>query len=196
MDVAPHWNGRGSGSKPAGEPTVKPVIGLPFQQLESLDEPWIPFSEAKIKYERDKADPQKEKTFNIKHPDYQFRGYRLDKNRFPAFQYSYRDLEVTDTFSPKKLGDKDALVRKLSIKGDAGENLYFRISNLSPGEPGAEEPGWITIGSMSVKIEGAEPAYRQSGGNKEVLAPIKGDTDLTITYRWSEPREPVVESSL
>ena len=70
MDVAGHWNGRGSASAPQGQDTLKTAAGMPFQVLESMDEPWIPFSEAKIKYEQDKADPQKEITYNIKHPDY------------------------------------------------------------------------------------------------------------------------------
>lgn len=189
VDAAPHWNGRGSGSKIIGEPGIKVATGLPFQELESLDESWVPFSEGKIKYERDKAEPQKDITFDIRHPDYQFRGYRLDKNRFPTFNYDYQGMKVTDTFTPGKDGDKDIIVRKVGISGKARENTYMRISAIGPGDPAGSPGDWIDAGDMSYKIEGAEPTYRQSGGNKEILALISGDNQITITYRWNKPRQ-------
>lgn len=185
IDAANHWNGRGSGSQVLGQDRVKTAHGLPFQMLQSLDEPWIPFSEAKIKYERDVDDPQKEITFNIKHPDYQFRGYRLDKNRFPTFRYDYQDLEVTDSFTPQKSGDKEDLVRTVSITGTPGENIYFRVADTGSL---AEVDGWFDIGNkMKIRIEGADTTIRQSGGKKELLVPITSQSDITITYRWNEP---------
>lgn len=190
MDTSPHWNARGSGSKPVGGPKVEIAHGLPFQQLESLDETWVPFSEAKIKYERDKPNPEKEITFNINHPDYQFHGYRLDKKRFPTFNYTYQDLEVADTFTPGTSEGKDTIVRTISINGKAGENTYFRISDLAPGEPRGDSE-WIQIGSMEMLIEGADPTFRNTRGKKEVLALIEGDREIKVTYRWNEPHKTV-----
>ena len=185
MDVARHWNGRGSASAPQGQDTLRTAQGLPFQVLESMDEPWVPFSEAKIKYEQDKADPQKEITYNIKHPDYQFRGYRLDKNRFPTFKYDYQDSNITDSFAPADVDGVKAIVRTLTIKGKATEQTYLRIADTGPLTIDA---GWIDIGGkVKIKLEGAEHVIRQSGGKKELLAPIDNQTKLTITYRWEAP---------
>ena len=183
MDAAPHWNGRGSGSKPLGKDRVKTAQGLPLQILESLDEPWQPVSEAKIKYERDTASPSKEITYNIKHPDYQFRGYRLDENRFPTFRYDYRELSVTDRLDPKKDGEEVWFERTLQFEGSAEDNLYLRLADTGSQESVA---GWIDIGqSMKMKIEGAEPVLRQSGNRKEVLIPIASDSTIVVFYRWN-----------
>ncbi|MDF1860879.1 MAG: PA14 domain-containing protein [Verrucomicrobiales bacterium] len=184
MDASPHWNGRGSGSKPLGTDRVKVAPGLPLQVLESLDEPWVPFSEATIKYERDKLDPQKDLKFNIKHPDYQFRGYRLDKNRFPTFRYDYQNLTVTDRFTPEEIDGVTSVVRTLKLDGNAGENLYLRIAATGSL---ADSDGWYDLGGMKVKIDGADPVLRQVGGAKELLAPVSNDATLTITYRWNDP---------
>ncbi len=185
MDAASHWNGRGSGSKPLGQDTLKTAQGMPFQVLESMDEPWVSFSEAKIKYERDKDDPRKEMTFNIKHPDYQFRGYRLDKNRYPTFNYDYQDTKITDTFSPAKIDGVQSIIRTVKIAGKPKGNTYLRLADSGPL---TIEDGWIDVGSkVRIKLDGAEAVIRQSGGKKELLVLIENNSELTITYRWNTP---------
>lgn len=187
MDASPHWNGRGSGSNPIGVDKVITAQGLPFQVLESLDEPWEPYSQAKVKYERDTADPEKEITINVKHPDYQFRGYRLDGKRFPTFRYNYQDLEVTDHFTPKEIDGVTALVRTITTTGKAGENIYLRLANTGT-QTG--ESDWLDIGSgMAIKIEGAEPVTRKIADKNETLVLIGTDTALTVTYRWNTPEK-------
>ncbi|MEM6278196.1 MAG: c-type cytochrome [Verrucomicrobiota bacterium] len=188
MDASPHWNGRGSGSNPAGVDQIITARGLPLQVLESLDEPWQPFSEAKIKYERDTAAPTAEITFNLKHPDFQFRGYRLDEKRFPTFHYDFRQLSVSDQFDPADVNGVMSIVRTLQFEGDASENTYFRLA-----ETGSQEmiDGWYDIGKdLKIKVEGADPTHRQADGRKELLAPIDSDSILTITYRWNQPLQP------
>lgn len=188
MDAASHWNGRGSGSTPLGQDRVKTAQGLPFQVLESLDEPWQPYSEAKIKYERDTENPEKEITFDVRHPDYQFRGYRLDEKRFPTFNYDYQDLTVTDRFDPTEVDGVTSLVRTLSIDGDAGENLYLRLADTGSQEVASD---WLDIGgNLKLKVEGAELVHRQVEGKKETLVEIAGDSTLTVTYRWNAPLKP------
>lgn len=188
MDAAPHWNGRGSGSTPLGKDRVKLAHGMPFQVLESLDEPWEPFSEAKVKYERDTEDPQKEITINVRHPDYQFRGYRLDAKRFPTFRYDYRKLVVTDTFAPAEVDGVTSLVRTVKVEGDPDEHTYFRVAETGSQ---AVADGWIDAGSnLKVKVEGAETVTRKSGGKDETLVPVAAGTTLTLTYRWNAPLQP------
>ncbi len=185
MDTAPHWNRRGSGSMPAGAEKVITAQGMPFQILESLEEPWVPFSEATIAYERDTSDPKEDITFNIKHPDYQFQGYRLDKNRFPTFSYQYRSLTVTDRFDPQTINGVKAIVRSIKTSGTVDENTYFRIASTGIQE---KKDGWIDIGSeMAIRIEGADPVTRQVEGGKETLVLLETDTPVIITYRWNTP---------
>lgn len=184
MDAAKHWNGRGSGSEPIGVDRVKTAQGLPLQVLESLDEAWQPVSETKVKYERDTDDPQKEITINVKHPDYQFRGYRLDKKRFPTFIYDYKDATITDRFDPSE-GEAAGIVRTVSLDGKAGENLYLRVADTGP-QTGKD--GWIDIGGgMKISIEGADPVIRKTEKGNETLVPVIDDAALTITYRWNDP---------
>lgn len=188
MDAAPHWNGRGSGSTPLGKDRVKIAHGMPFQILESLDEPWEPFSEAKIKYERDNADPQKEITINVRHPDYQFRGYRLDAKRFPAFRYDYRELSVTDTFSPAAIDGVTSLVRTVKVEGAPDEHTYFRVAGTGPQTVAG---GWIDVGGgLKLKVGGAATVVRKSGNGNETLVPVASATTLTLTYRWDTPLQP------
>lgn len=188
MDAASHWNGRGSGSTPLGKDRVKIAHGMPFQILESLDEPWQPFSEAKVKYERDTVDPQKEITINVRHPDYQFRGYRLDAKRFPTFRYDYRKLTVTDTFTPAEINGVTSLVRTVKIEGDPDEHTYFRVAETGPQ---TVADGWIDVGgSLKLKVGGAETVTRKSGNGNETLVPVSSGTTLTLTYRWNAPIQP------
>ncbi|MDF1657572.1 MAG: PA14 domain-containing protein [Verrucomicrobiales bacterium] len=188
MDAASHWNGRGSGSTPLGQDRVKTAQGLPFQILESLDEPWQPYSEATIKYERDTEKPEKEITFDVKHPDYQFRGYRLDEKRFPTFNYDYQDLTITDRFDPSEVDGVTSIVRTLNIDGDAGENLYLRLADTGSQEVAGD---WLDVGgNLKLKVEGADLVHRQIEGKKETLVEIAGDSTLTVTYRWNAPLKP------
>lgn len=186
MDASPHWNGRGSGSNPLGTDRVKTGSGLPFQVLESLDEPWVPESKATIKYERDNADPQKDLTFNVRHPDYRFRGYRLDGKRIPTFRYDYRDLEVTDRFDPAEVEGVRSIVRTVTVAGKPEENLWMRLASTGSQ---SEEDGWIDIGgNMKIRVEGADPVVRQVGSGRETLVPVEAAGTLTVIYRWNAPQ--------
>ncbi|MFD2255471.1 c-type cytochrome [Luteolibacter algae] len=189
LDVAPHWNHRGSGSQPLGGPRLAPANGMPFQILESLETPWVAFSEAKIKYERDTANPQKQITFDIEHPDYQFVGYRLDEKRFPTFIYRYRSLEITDTFAPATLEGQDAIVRTLKLQGEPEANLYLRICDTYSSDKEVKENEWITTDKLSIKLEGALPLARKSTEQSEILARIEKPGEIKITYRWLAPRK-------
>jgi mono/diheme cytochrome c family protein len=188
MDASTEWNGRGSASTPLGTDRVKIVQGLPFQMLESLDEPWQPFSEAKVKYERDTADPQKEITLTVRHPDYQFHGYRLDEKRFPTFSYDYRKLTVKDRYTPEEINGVTSLVRTLTFSGDPEENVYLRIADSGPQ---TMSDGWIDVGgNLKIKIAGEEPISRKSGDKNETLVPITSGSEIVITYRWNTPLKP------
>jgi mono/diheme cytochrome c family protein len=188
MDVAPLWNGRGSSSKPLGRDREIIGPGLPFQILETLAERWEPFSEAKVKYKRDTARTDDEITINVRHPDYQFRGYRLDDKRFPTFKYDYRKLAVTDRFEPAEIEGVTALVRTLKIDGVADKNTYLRVA-VSGSEANTDE--WIAVSdNLKVRVNGAETVTRRMDGGSETLVPVTGDQTLTFTYRWNTSLQP------
>ncbi len=189
LNVASQWEGRGSGSRFSGYDQVATGQGLPMQQLESLDDPWQLTSRATIKYERDVADPEKEITFDVRHPDYEFLGYRLDPgNRFPTFTYRYRDAEVTETFEPSAIDGREALVRRILIDGSPAENTWFRLSQVEATE--RNDAGWYPLaGPLWMKVEGGggEPVIRPAGGGRELLVPLdpaSAKTELTVTYWW------------
>jgi len=185
MDVAPLWNGRGSSSKPLGRDREIIGLGLPFQHLGTLTEPWQPVSENRIKYKRDTANPLDEITINVRHPDYQFRGYRVDAKQFPTFKYDYRKLQVADRFEPGEIDGVTALVRTLKIDGVAEEHTYFRVA-VSASEPIPNQ--WIEVsGNLKIRISGAETVTRKIEGRSEVLVPITGGQTLTLAYRWNTP---------
>lgn len=185
MDAAPHWNNRGSGSTPLGQDRVKTAHGLPFQILESPDEAWQPFSETEVKYERDTEAPEKEIALAVRHPDYRFRGYRLDAKRFPTFRYDYRKLSVADAFVPAEIDGVTSLVRTVRIEGEPDEHTYFRIAETGPQ---TLADGWLDVGSgLKVKLEGPAPLIRESEGKTETLVPVAAGTTLTLIYRWNAP---------
>jgi mono/diheme cytochrome c family protein len=188
MDVAPLWNGRGSSSKPLGRDREVIAHGLPFQIIENLDAPWEPFSETNVKYKRDTANPQDEISINVKHPDYQFRGYRVDRNQFPTFRYDYRRMVVTDTFEPEELEGVTALVRTMKLDGVADPHTYFRIADIDS-NPIASD--WVTVSDhLKVRIEGTDTITRTIGERTEILALVKGNQTLRISYRWNTSLQP------
>ena len=92
---------------------------------------------------------------------------------------------MTDHFTSAESDDVRAILRTVKLEGKAGENLYFRIADTGSQE---EADGWYDIGgNMKIKIEGADPVSRKSGGKNELLALISDNNTLTITYRWNAP---------
>lgn len=188
MDVAPLWNGRGSASKPLGRDREIIGLGLPFQILKTLSEPWEPVSETKVKYKRDTANPVDEITINVHHPDYRFRGYRVDAKQFPTFRYDYRKLQVTDRFEPQEIEGVTALVRTLKIDGVADESTYLRLA--VSGSETTTNP-WIEVSdNLKIRIGGAETINRKIDGRSETLVRITGGQTLTLAYRWNTSLQP------
>lgn len=188
MDVAPLWNGRGSSSKPLGRDREIIGPGLPIQILDTLTEPWVPFSETTLKYKRDTATTDDEITINVRHPDYQFRGYRLDARQFPTFNYDYRKLQVSDRFEPGEIDGVTSLIRTLKIDGVADKQTYLRAA-VSDSEEITDS--WIGVSDhLKIQISGAETVTRRIDGRFETLVPITGDQTLTIAYRWNTSLQP------
>jgi mono/diheme cytochrome c family protein len=166
IDASRHWSGRGQGFQPPlGDHIMHLVDGAPFAVLKSTENAWP-------------TDAPKEL-------GYRFRGYRLDADRRPVFQYAYRNLLVEDHPQPVARPDEQypALRRTLSLTTDAGAPafdgpLWFRAAAGKSIE--ASEDGWYLVdGAMKVRVtqshrSKATPAIvRHSGERFELLLPIE-----------------------
>jgi azurin len=182
MDAGRHWTGRGPGNQPPmGFDVAKPAQGMSLQVLESPEETWEPFSRAQVKYERDKPQPEREITIDVRHPDYRFRGYRLDGHRFPTFLYEFRGVRVEDRFDPEPGGKTEALRRSVKIAGAPGTGTFFRVAQ-GISEPDGE--GWGSVGPVAVRVEGVSPVIRSGAGGREWLVPVDGPAEFRVHYRW------------
>lgn len=200
INVAPHWIGRGSGSAVAGFDKINIVDGMSLQVLESGQQPWISFSKAQVKYERDKpqAEINQSISVGIQHPDYNFKGYTMDAKRFPTFIYDFKKIAVTDTFKPSSEGDLDSITRTIKFSGPVDRHTYLLVAAGS--EYSKISQGWISVAKgFSIKINGARPTIRSaaiydsdtgqatSAKRNEILVPVPKDSTLEIVYRWDNP---------
>ncbi len=184
MDASRHWTNRGQGNqKPAGYDVVKTAQGLPLQVLkDATRETWIRDSKGQVAYDRDKppAERKSMRTFVMRHPDYRFRGYRLDAKRFPTFRYDFQDLQVKDRFEPAEIDGKEAVLRTIEFTGAAKPGTHFRIADNVSGE---QDEVWYHLGDVAkLMVEGGETPFLRLG--KELLVEVKGESALKITYAW------------
>ncbi len=197
VNVGPHWNGRGSGSTIAGFDRINLVDGMALQTLPSPDTPWIPHSKDLIAYQKDTPikDMKKQITIGVPHPDYHFIGYRLDQKRFPTFSYKFKELSVTDTFSPQVEKNLEALNRTLTFSGTPPKNTHLLLA--SGAKYKISNDGWIDTGTnLSFKISGATPFIRNANTidpktlkpsnrkQNQVLVPVPANAKLNITYKY------------
>lgn len=181
MDASRHWNGRGQGNQPpAGFDVAKPAAGFPLQVITPETQAWQTEHKGKYLYDRDNPNSKSERQYIEQHPDYQFKGYRLDEKRFPTFNYTYQKLEVQDRYEPKEFEPGiEGMERTVTISGSAAAGTHFRIAeNISEGED-----GWFAAGGpLRIKADGAE--VLAFGQNKQLVVPINGDTTFKVQYSW------------
>jgi hypothetical protein len=111
--------------------------------------------------------------------DFQNKGYTLDANRFPSFQYSFNGISVSDKISAK---EPSSLVRQLKIT-DAPKGLYLRLAAAA--EIASLGNGLYAIGNKSFYItldNSQQPIIRKSKLGKELIVAIPS---ATSTYSYS-----------
>ena len=181
MDASRHWSGRGQGNQPpAGFDVGKPAGGFPLQVITPESQAWQKEYKETFLYDKDTPVSKSEKQYIEQHPDYKFKGYRLDKKRFPTFNFTFQELEVQDTYAPKQFEPGiEGIERTVTLIGSAAAGTHFRIAeNVSEGED-----GWFNAGgTLKIKADGAE--ILAFGQNKQLVVPIKGATTITVQYSW------------
>ncbi len=107
--------------------------------------------------------------------DWQFQGYRFDKNRVPTFRYQMPGgIEVEETFQTELVQRGTVLIRKLQITSDTDiPDLYFLAARGEAVE--ANTDGEYVVGDTSCRFETQSettPIVRPAGNQKELLLPI------------------------
>lgn len=147
--------------------------GVPFHRLNSMDDNW----------------PYKAKTNHTFPHDhgYQFRGYHLDDQRRPTFQYRYGTIRVEDFFEDV-LDPNDAARFKRTFRFDAPaaqEQFYFRAA--SGGKITRSSDRSFVIDNLQLRITSDHKGVVREGDPGEVLIPLTlpaGQSTLTLEYQW------------
>jgi mono/diheme cytochrome c family protein len=158
--------------RPRGEERIVFPAGVPFHRLASMDDNW----------------PYKGKT-NYTFPQdhgYQYRGYRLDKNKRPTFVYHYGEITVEDFFEDVIDADGKAYFKRtMTFAAPSNqEGFYFRVA--SGKEIKASDNGW-QIDKLNLRMSGDQQGKVRDGDVKDLLIPLvisEGKTTLQLEYRW------------
>jgi len=114
--------------------------------------------------------------------DFQNKGYVLDANRFPTFEYAYNGMNVTDKISARQPG---SLTRELSVSG-VPAGAYCRIAIADRIEMLGK--GLYAIGDKSYYIQlddRYKPTIRQTAKGQEMLVSLeKTASPLTYSITW------------
>jgi cytochrome c553 len=146
--------------------------GIPFHRLTDMDASW----------------PYKGKTnYTFPHDHgYQYRGYRLDKEKRPTFLYHYGDISVEDYFEDHLDENGKAYFNRTMTFNTTGpqKKFYFRVASGKKITSGKDD--W-QIDSLNLRVVGKISGKIRDGDSKELLVPITlpaGKTTLHLEYRW------------
>ncbi len=162
LDATPMWHSRGDGSsRPLGavQRFGKPVLAI--ARLATAQSPWI-----------------SDTTGTHFHP----KGYSLDVNDNPVFNYQLGGMIVTD--ATHALHNGEGISREISII-DPAKNLYVR---LAEGASILEtDKGMFVIDNNAYYVRlddagGASPVIREANGKKELVIPINGKVKYSILF--------------
>jgi hypothetical protein len=114
--------------------------------------------------------------------DFHNKGYTLDENRFPSFEYEYNGIKAVDKISAPAAG---SLVREIKVT-DPPAGLYARIAMGSIIESLGKGLYAIDGKSYYLKVdETIKPLIRPTQRGKELLVPIgKNMNSLTYSLMW------------
>jgi cytochrome c553 len=172
LDAGAMWNGRGTGHMEAQGDAIaigtQPQVGI----LANEESQWPELSR---------------KSNEVRKSDLRFRGYTLDKKRYPTFMYSLKDIRFEDFFKPID-ANGTGIERTVTAKaGSAVSGLWFRVASDNITQSGSV----FTIGGKyTVKADGAK--IRPYGKIKELIIPFSfsnGAATIKIQYLFAEGGE-------
>lgn len=153
IDASKHWTDRGVGfQSPLGDNVLKFASGVDFAMFEDEKATWPNQSARQL--------------------GYQFRGYRLNAQREPIFQYDVGPVRVED--HPRALvGEQGRLIRTLTLTRRGGESrVWFRAAVGEKIE--AVGPAYVVDGVVRIQLTspGASPLIKSDGNRKLLLVPV------------------------
>jgi hypothetical protein len=165
MDASRHWVNRGQGFQPpSGDQLVTVNRGIPFAILESQTTAWPKVADEKLK------------------PT--FKGYHLNKQQQPTFNYHFGPVKVQDFAAPTPEGFTRTIKLEVPAPGAANEQLYFRALSGSRVQSGNER-SFTFNDDLLVNVSASEhPPFTREN---ELLIPVPltpGTHTITINYTW------------
>jgi hypothetical protein len=162
LDATPMWHDRGDGSsRPMGavQRFGKPVFSL--AKLGSAQAAWVADSAG---------------------TGYRPKGYTLDENDQPTFQYKMYGATVSDAI--RVLDNGQGIHRELTVQNPAGGELYAR---LAEGATIEEKSGMYLVDGKSYYLrlddaKGTKPVVRDANGRKELVVPVRGKVGYSILF--------------
>ncbi len=167
IDASTHWNSRGGGhQRPLGYDVVQPTgeVTPGFHITPHPESEWPTWDKVK-RYE-----------------DFAWKGYSLDAKRYPTFRYSWKGVEVKESYSVSGDGNKPEgnamVIRTIEWKGPMPKHSWFR---LAKGMIETKDGSFVLKGQIPLTI--VAPGARVAGSNL-VLDPTANQT-IHVTYRWN-----------
>lgn len=181
--IGVNWSGQGSGDfQPASEPILL-AQDVSFALLERESSVW-PSLPVMTKEAPANPDPLYPKNLG-----YQFRGYYVDENSVPTFQYRSGTIEIEDRSGAIVESGGTTVQRKLTrslqFESPATDILWFRVL---VGEISREGEHVYRVGKLRVTIPAREAILRpqsQDSSNYELLLRLeipRGKSTMEIVY--------------
>ena len=165
IDIAPMWHNRGVRAiTPVSKNLAMLPLDLQFAELANPDAKWP------VELNRES---KQQRTHSLR-----FRGYKLDKNRYPTFMYTLGALSFEDRFDP--LPDQSGIKRTIKIKGNS-DKLFFRAAMDQISKNGDT----YKIPPCSIELKNA--TLRPFGKTQELIVPVNlssGEDQITIKYTF------------
>lgn len=163
LDATPMWHSRGDGSsRPAG--AVR-TFGNPVPAIAKLPSPQSPWNT------------------DTTGTHFRPKGYKLDQNENPVFQYLLHGVTVSD--ATDVLPNSEGISRHITLSGPV-KNFYVRLAegasivDLQKGLYVVDDNAWY------LRIDdagGADPVIRHSaGGRQELILPVSGKLRYSILF--------------
>jgi mono/diheme cytochrome c family protein len=171
FDAKGMWEGRGGS---ANGPLGTDVLNLPpGPAIAVLGSPSAPWPRPKDRNDRDVGG--------------KFLGYRVDKLGQPIFRYRVGEVEVEEQPLPLLRENGVAMVRRFSLaaKGKAPADVYCLLAAGAKVEAGSGSEEWKVDDKVRVRLNGSDlgsPAVREKDGKKQLLLPVKFDSQGKATF--------------
>ena len=162
IDAGKHWTGRGQGFQPPlGDGVFTPDAAPSIAVLASPESPWP------VAKPDQRAGGQGDGV--------RFRGYSLDAQGRPTFNWSNGGMRISEKIEPVVEGGKTMVRRTIRLAGrPAAGETFFRVAVASKVDEG--DSGWLRIDdTWRVRVSGAgvgPAASRTADGKTEVRRPI------------------------